>query len=200
MVASQRKGADVTIDTLKDLTGNLLVAMPGMGDPRFDQSVVFLCEHSPKGAMGLIINKRASDVALGDVLDQLDVTVTGAAKTAPVYFGGPVEMTRGFVLHSQDFQSDLQTVNVGTDFAMTVTLDVLEAMGGSAGPARAQMMLGYAGWGPDQLEREISQNGWLLCEATPELVFDAEVSEKWALALASMGLDPLTLSATAGHA
>lgn len=201
------KGPDVTdkplktiAETLGEMTGKLLVAMPGMGDPRFDQSVVFLCEHSAKGAMGLIINKRASGMALGDVLAQLDVDVAGHVKGLPVYFGGPVEVARGFVLHSPDFQSSLQTVNVGDEFAMTVTMDVLEEIGKGVGPKDAQMMLGYAGWGPDQLENEIAQNGWLICDATRDLVFGAQDSTKWAQALASMGLDPLTLSPTAGRA
>lgn len=189
-----------TTQTLGELTGKLLVATPGMGNEQFDKSVVFVCEHSAKGAMGLIVNKRAKGMALGDVLEQLDVDVAGHVKALPVYFGGPVEIARGFVLHSPDFQSSLQTVNVGMDFAMTVTMDVLEEMGKGVGPENAQMMLGYAGWGPDQLENEIAQNGWLICEATVELVFGADDSAKWALALASMGLDPLTLSATAGHA
>ena len=189
-----------TLDTLGELTGKLLVAMPGMGDDRFDQSVVFMCEHSAKGAMGLIVNKRADQIVLGDVLEQLDVDVSDTAKNLPVYFGGPVEMARGFVLHSPDFQSSLRTVNVGHDFAMTVTMDVLEDIGKDQGPRHAQMMLGYAGWGPDQLENEIAHNGWLMCDATSDLVFGADDSVKWARALASMGLDPLTLSATAGHA
>jgi putative transcriptional regulator len=187
-------------ETLGEMTGKLLVAMPGMGDPRFDQSVVFLCEHSAKGAMGLIVNKRANGMVLGDVLAQLDVDVAAHVKGLPVYFGGPVEVARGFVLHSPDFQSALQTVNVGTEFAMTVTMDVLEEMGKGEGPKNAQMMLGYAGWGPDQLENEIAHNGWLICDATSDLVFGADDSGKWVKALASMGLDPLTLSATAGHA
>lgn len=186
--------------TLGELTGKLLVAMPGMGDDRFDQSVVFLCEHSAKGAMGLIVNKRAKEMILGDVLAQLEVDVAKEAKNLPVYFGGPVEVARGFVLHSPDFQSSLQTVNVGEEFAMTVTMDVLEEIGKGDGPKNAQMMLGYAGWGPDQLENEIAHNGWLICDATAELVFGADDSAKWVGALASMGLDPLTLSATAGHA
>lgn len=197
-MASRTSGT--TTQTLGELTGKLLVATPGMGNEQFDKSVVFVCEHSAKGAMGLIVNKRAKGMALGDVLEQLDVDVAGHVKGLPVYFGGPVEIARGFVLHSPDFQSSLQTVNVGMDFAMTVTMDVLEEMGKGVGPENAQMMLGYAGWGPDQLENEIAQNGWLICEATVELVFGADDSAKWALALASMGLDPLTLSATAGHA
>jgi putative transcriptional regulator len=183
-----------------ELAGKMLIAMPGMGDLRFEQSVVFLCAHSDEGAMGLIINKPAKDVVLGDVLGQLDIDVAQKVKDARVHIGGPVETARGFVLHSRDFQSALQTLNVDDDFAMTGTLDVLEAMGKDAGPMRSQLMLGYAGWGAGQLENEIRQNGWLMCEASTELVFETDDDAKWSQALDSIGVNPLTLSAAAGRA
>ncbi|WP_420012543.1 YqgE/AlgH family protein [Tateyamaria sp.] len=183
-----------------DLTGMLLVAMPGMGDPRFDRSVIFLCAHSADGAMGLIVNKPAAGMALGDLLHQLELQVHGPAHTAPVYFGGPVETARGFVLHTCDYQSRLKTLNVGDDFGMTATLDVLEDIARGAGPERAQVMLGYAGWGPGQLEGEIARNGWLTAEAHPDLVFGPQDADKWMEAVRSMGIDPLGLSGAAGRA
>lgn len=183
-----------------DLTGKLLIAMPGMGDPRFDHSVVLMCTHDSDAAMGLIVNKPSRDVTLADLAKQLELTPIGADRDAPVYFGGPVEGARGFVLHSPDYASNLQTLPVGDAFAMTATLDILEDIAEARGPERALMMLGYAGWGAGQLESEIAQNGWLTVDADPELVFATPNHAKWGAALARLGVDPLTLSASAGHA
>ena len=154
-----------------DLTGKLLVAMPGMGDPRFDRSVVFICAHSQEGAMGLIVNKPARDVDLGALMSQLEIDAGPSLSGLTVHIGGPVETTRGFVLHSTDYQSRLQTLEVGDAFGMTATLDVLEDIARGDGPGDALVMLGYAGWGPGQLEGEIVQNAWLICDADTDLVF-----------------------------
>ena len=154
-----------------DLTGKLLVAMPGMGDPRFDRSVVFICAHSQEGAMGLIVNKPARDVDLGALMSQLEIAAGPSLSGLTVHIGGPVETTRGFVLHSTDYQSRLQTLEVGDAFGMTATLDVLEDIAAGEGPNVALVMLGYAGWGADQLEGEIARNGWLTVEADAGLVF-----------------------------
>jgi putative transcriptional regulator len=189
-----------TIELSGDLTGKLLIAMPGMGDMRFDQSVIFMCAHSGEGAMGLIINKPAQDVALGDVLGQLDIEVSQSVRESLVHIGGPVETARGFVLHSLDYQSNLQTLNVDANFGMTCTLDILEEIGKATGPARSQLMLGYAGWGAGQLEGEIRHNGWLVCEASAELVFGTDDALKWSKALDSIGVNPLTLSSESGRA
>ncbi|WP_257884256.1 YqgE/AlgH family protein [Sulfitobacter sp. CW3] len=183
-----------------DLTGQLLVAMPGMGDPRFDHSVIFICTHSADGAMGLIVNKPAPDLKLTDVLDKLSDVEFNDTSGLGVHFGGPVETSRGFVLHSAEYQSVLQTLNVTDGFGMTATLDVLEDIARGKGPAQALLMLGYAGWGENQLEHEIAQNGWLTCDATPEIVFDLPDADKWAAALSSLGIDPLGLSSAAGRA
>ncbi|MEX0338173.1 MAG: YqgE/AlgH family protein, partial [Arenibacterium sp.] len=118
----------------------------------------------------------------------------------PVFFGGPVEGARGFVLHSPDYTSGLHSLKVSDEFSMTATLDILEDIGSGEGPGQALMVLGYAGWGPGQLEGEIGMNGWLTCEASPDLVFDAENASKWEMALKALGIDPLTLSASAGRA
>jgi putative transcriptional regulator len=188
------------IEISGQLVGKMLIAMPGMGDTRFDQSVIYLCEHSAEGAMGLIVNKPAAGVVLGDVLGQLNIEVGTKFHKMRVHTGGPVETSRGFVLHTRDFQSDLNSLNLDDDFAMTGTMDVLEAMGQARGPMRSQLMLGYSGWSSGQLEEEIRQNGWLICEASQELVFDTDDCEKWSKALASIGVSPLTLSASAGRA
>lgn len=188
-------------DAPSDLTGKLLIAMPDMGDPRFHGSVVFLCAHSETGAMGLIINKPMPEVSFADMLDQLDIEGRAGAPQVPVCYGGPVEMRRGFVLHSGEYrgwQDDL--LQVDDRFAMTATLDVLEDIANSRGPRQALMTLGYAGWGAGQLEDEIQHNGWLTADASPDLVFGTPMETKWEAALASLGVHPLTLSSEAGHA
>ena len=183
-----------------DLTGQILIAMPGMGDPRFEHSVVFMCAHSDEGAMGLIVNKPAEEVALRDVLSQFDISPQARIAKKPVHFGGPVEMARGFVLHSGEYRSRLQTLEVAKAFGMSATVDILEDIATGQGPDDALVMLGYSGWGPGQLESEIAQNGWLTASAEPELVFKTEDDRKWVQALNGLGVDPLGLSSTAGRA
>lgn len=184
-----------------DLTGKLLIAMPGMGDPRFELSVVFLCSHTTDGAMGLIINKPAGGVTLSDLLDQLNIVADPPERgQMSVHFGGPVEGARGFVLHSAEYDSQLHSMKIDNRFSMTATLDILEDIALGQGPEQAQMMLGYAGWGPKQLEQEIAMNGWLTAEADMDLVFASNDDGKWSAALKSLGVDPLSLSASAGHA
>jgi len=183
-----------------DLTGKLLIAMPGMGDPRFDHSVIFVCEHSDKGAMGLIVNKPVSDLTFPHLLEQLDIPAGPGANSTRVHFGGPVESGRGFVLHSTDYTSALGTQQIAEGFAMTATLDVLEDISAGHGPSQVLMALGYAGWGPGQLEDEILQNGWLTADALPDIVFTDGNATKWERALKTLGVDAITLSATAGRA
>lgn len=183
-----------------DLTGKLLIAMPGIGDPRFEHSVVFLCSHSDEGAMGLIVNKTAPGVQLGSLLDQLEIVAGTDAAALPVRFGGPVETQRGFVLHSDEYASRVNSLAVPGGFAMTATLDILEDIAEGSGPAKTAIMLGYAGWGPGQLESEIVANGWLTAEATSDLIFDMADLDKWEAALRSLGVDPVSLSASAGTA
>lgn len=184
-----------------DLTGKLLIAMPGMGDIRFEHSVVFICSHGDDGAMGLIVNKPADDLRLADLLKQLDIKPGAPGRgQMPVHFGGPVETVRGFVLHSTDYDANLHSMQVTDAFSMTATMDILEDLATGSGPRQALMMLGYAGWGPGQLESEIAMNGWLTTEADPGLIFDLGDDEKWGAALKTLGVDPLTLSASAGRA
>ncbi|GAA0295813.1 YqgE/AlgH family protein [Rhodovulum strictum] len=183
------------------LGGKLLIAMPGMGDPRFEKSVVFLCAHSEEGAMGLIVNKPLSELSFTDLLGQLGIARAPDARDIRVHFGGPVEHARGFVLHSGEYNSGSETtLRVDGRFGMTATLDILEDIARGQGPAESLLALGYAGWGPGQLEGEIRGNGWLTCEAVPEIVFDNADGSKWERALRSLGIEPLMLSATAGRA
>lgn len=183
-----------------DLTGKLLIAMPGMGDPRFAHSVVFMCAHSPEGAMGLVINKPTGELQLSDLLEQLSISMGSEMLNRAVYFGGPVEGGRGFVLHERGYHSSISTMEVDDQFAMTATLDILEDLAQGRGPLKALIALGYAGWGPGQLEDEIAQNGWLTCDASLTLAFDTPHIHMWEAALKTLGIDALALSAEAGHA
>ena len=182
-----------------NFTGQFLIAMPGMGDPRFAGAVVFLCEHSETGSMGLIINKPVQELSFAEIIGQLGIEAV-QPPAIPVLFGGPVETGRGFVLHSDDYGSEENTMKVPGGYGMTATLDVLEDLAHGGGPKRAMMALGYAGWGPGQLEAEIGQNGWLTCDADAGIVFGADMDGKWAAALATLGVSPMMLSGDAGRA
>ena len=183
-----------------DFTGKLLIAMPGMADPRFEKSVIFMCAHSDEGAMGLIVNKPAEDVVFSDLLEQLSITPARLNREVIVHFGGPVEHGRGFVLHTADYMSNTSTLAVDEQFGMTATLDILEDIARGRGPDACIMALGYAGWGPGQLESEISRNGWLTSDPTAEIIFGTQADVKWEAALKTLGVDALTLSAAAGRA
>lgn len=183
-----------------DLAGKLVVAMPALGDPRFERSVILICAHSDEGAMGLIVNKPVPDLSFSDLLTRLNIPPGKAGRDIRVHFGGPVERGRGFVLHSQDYNGGPSTTRVRGGFNMTATLDVLEALARGRGPERALLALGYAGWGPGQLEAEIGRNDWLTSDPAADLIFAAEDKGKWADALRRMGIDPISLSPSAGHA
>jgi putative transcriptional regulator len=187
-----------------DLTGKIIMAMPALGDPRFAQSVVLICAHTPEGAMGLIINKPMTDLSFSELLTHLSIPEVPKGRDIRVHFGGPVERGRGFVLHSPDFASSgttgAATMAIPGGFAMTATLDILEALASGAGPTQALLALGYAGWGPGQLEAEIGRNDWLTGETTGDLVFSPDNGAKWGQALKALGINPLMLSTTAGHA
>lgn len=183
-----------------DLTGKMLIAMPGMGDPRFEHSVVYICAHSDEGAMGLIVNKPTKDVTLPMLLEQLSIQAQSDLRGKPVRYGGPVEQGRGFVLHTPDYTSAVTSLKVDDAFSMTGTLDVLEDIAADRGPRFHLIMLGYAGWGPGQLEGEIAENGWLTCDATADLVFHTPDPDKWEAALASLGVPLMALSSEGGRA
>lgn len=182
------------------LDGKLLIAMPSMGDPRFERAVIYLCAHSDEGAMGLIVNKPAPDLRFSDLLEQLDMKVPEESRQIRVHFGGPVENGRGFVLHSGDYTIKDSTLTVDAQFGMTATLDILQDISSGKGPRESLLALGYAGWAPGQLEGEIQANGWLTCDATPDIVFHQGDAGKWEAALASLGISPSFLSASGGTA
>ena len=183
-----------------DLCGKLLVAMPGMGDQRFEHAVILVCAHTPEGAMGLIINKTLPDMSFAGLLEHLNIPLGDESRKIAVHFGGPVERGRGFVLHSPDYTGGPATLRIEGGYGMTATLDVLEALAQGLGPDKALLALGYSGWGPGQLEAEITRNDWLTVEPTEALIFAENNAAKWASALRVMGIEPLTLSATAGRA
>ncbi len=183
-----------------NLAGKLLIAMPGMLDPRFDHSVVFLCAHSEEGSMGLVVNKPAGDIGLADLFKQLDIPTGPETAEQQIFYGGPVEMGRGFVLHSGEYGIDAGTLKVNETFAMTATKEVLEDIATGQGPRATLPALGYAGWGPGQLEREIRDNAWLTAEADQQIVFATDIAGKWEAALAKLGISPLALSAEGGRA
>lgn len=183
-----------------DMCGQLLVAMPGMADPRFERSVILICAHTREGAIGLIVNKPVRDLSFSGLLDQLELPKPAKGRDISVHFGGPVERGRGFVLHSPDYRSGPATMNVGENLGMTATLDVLEAMALGAGPQQALLALGYSGWGPGQLESEIARNDWMTGAGSSSLIFGADDAAKWAGALRGMGIDPVTLSGASGRA
>ena len=183
-----------------DLSGKLLIAMPGMGDPRFEHSVVYMCAHSPDGAMGLIVNKPAAELDLSTLLEQIGITPSDQMRNMPIHFGGPVEHGRGFVLHTSDYDENPSTLKVNDSFGMTATMDILEDIAKGGGPDTCMLALGYAGWGPGQLEAEIQENGWLTAQTNPNLIFDPNVDAIWTQALGVIGIDPSMLSATGGRA
>jgi putative transcriptional regulator len=189
------------------LDGQLLIAMPVMGDPRFERSVIYLCAHSAEGAMGIIVNRPAGSIDFPDLLVQLEIIkkadqikLPENAETLRVLKGGPVETGRGFVLHSSDFFIQDATLRIDDDICLTATIDILKAIANGDGPKHAILALGYAGWAAGQLESEIQENGWLHCDADPDLIFGGDVEEKYARALRKIGIDPGMLSNEAGHA
>lgn len=174
--------------------------MPGMGDPRFEYAVVMVCAHSSEGAMGLIINKQVPELSLDDLLEQLEIATGAGSVGRAVHFGGPVEGGRGFVLHSTDYMGHQATMQISDAFGMTATKDILVEIADGRGPREVLTALGYAGWGPGQLESELKQNAWLTVDAETAIVFDPDDSAKWKKALKTLGIDPLMLSGEGGRA
>jgi putative transcriptional regulator len=190
------------------LYGQLLIAMPVMSDPRFARSVIYMCAHSEDGAMGLIINQRASHISFPDLLERLGIGASNSedngiaddVEALSIHVGGPVETGRGLVLHSADYFVDDSTLPIEGGVCLTATIDILKAIAAGSGPNRAILALGYAGWSPGQLESEIQANGWLNCPADPDLIFDPNLEAKYSRALAKIGIDPSHLVSDAGHA
>jgi putative transcriptional regulator len=182
------------------LEGKLLIAMPGMTDDRFAQTVIFICAHSSKGAMGIVINKPIPGLSFNHLMRQLEIPTGEKVGDFPVLYGGPVESGRGFVLHSDDYEGSESTLPVSEEISLTATLDILRAMAQGKGPKKALFALGYAGWDAGQVEAEFQRNGWLHCEADPTLVFSGDMESKWKTALARLGVGPSGLVAETGRA
>lgn len=187
------------LSTTEGLAGQLLVAMPQMQDPRFARTVIYLCAHTPEGAMGLVLNRLAHSITFPDLLEQLGIGPTVAGDEIRVHFGGPVESGRGFVLHTADYRRE-GTLPINSGIALTATVDILRDIARGAGPRQRLLALGYAGWGPGQLDAEIQANGWLQVPADEQLVFGRDLDAKWEQALAKLGVEHGRLSGDAGHA
>ena len=181
------------------LTGQFLIAMPTMGDPRFERTVIYMCAHSADGAMGLVVNRVASEIDFPELLDQLEIKTDGIKNPIPVLTGGPVETGRGFVLHSMDYSQD-STLKVTDEVGLTATVDILRAIAEGEGPAKSLLTLGYAGWSSGQLDNEIQANGWLNVSSDTSILFDEDLNSKWDRAVRKVGIDPSFLSVEAGHA
>lgn len=181
------------------LPGHFLVAMPGMPDPRFAKAVIYMCAHNADGAMGLVVNQAIEDITFPDMLEQLGISSTPEAPPIAVQFGGPVEQGRGFVLHTADYLHET-TMVVESGVGLTATVDILRDIASGQGPDKTLLALGYAGWGPGQLDREILENGWLSVKADNDILFGRDLKRKWNSALAKLGIDLSLLSEEAGHA
>lgn len=181
------------------LEGQLLIAMPSMNDPRFERAVIYICVHTPSGAMGVVINRLADNVSFVELLNQLDIETSRDGAAIRVHLGGPVETSRGLVLHSADYTQDA-TIMVGDNVALTASIDILRKLAVGSGPQNGLLALGYAGWGPGQLEQEIRSNGWLHVPADDQLLFDHHLDSKWDRALSKIGFDVSMLSVEAGNA
>jgi putative transcriptional regulator len=189
------------------LDGQMLIATPSMPDERFARSVIYICAHSSEGAMGIVVNRRARQIAFSDLLVQLDVIPEEQAIRLPqrasrisVLAGGPIETTRGFVLHSTDYMIEDSSLPIAANLGLTITIDMLRAIASGEGPENAVLALGYASWGPGQLEQELQTNSWLHTPFLSDLLFSEEHEQKYERALRSMGIEPAFLSMEAGHA
>ena len=182
-----------------NLTNHFLIAMPGLQDPNFAQTVTYVCEHTDEGAMGIVVN-RPLEMTLGDVFEQMNIS-GGDSETGGrrIYSGGPVNMERGFVLHSPTPPWH-STMRIGDNVCVTTSRDILEAIAKGEGPQDALIALGYAGWGGGQLEQELAQNSWLSTPADPDIMFHLPPEQRWEAAAASLGIDLKLLSSEAGHA
>lgn len=179
------------------LAGQMLIAMPNMGDPRFDRSVIFLCAHDEEHAMGVIVNKPLDDVALSELLEQLEIAPQDDADETPVFFGGPVQTERGLVLHTLDYEHDT-TLALGDGLGLTASRDILIDIAGkepkNAPPRRFLLAIGHAGWGAGQLEKEIAMNAWIHCEPDEDIIFNGAEEDIWKRALEKLGVTSAMLS------
>jgi len=181
------------------MTGELLAAMPQMRDARFNRAVIYICAHTADGAMGLVINRLAGSLSFPDLLSQLGIKETAGSGHIRIRSGGPVESSRGFVLHSTDYLDD-STLRVGDHVGLTATVDILREIASGGGPAHKLLALGYAGWGPGQLEAELQANAWLSIPADTDLIFDDRINDKWERSIGKIGVDYKSLASDFGHA
>lgn len=179
--------------------GQMLLAMPAMTDPRFERAVIYMCAHNDEGAMGLVVNKTLDSIDFRELLGQLDIPAGDSVRDMTVHFGGPVENQRGFVLHSGEYRHD-ETLMISDQVGLTATLDILRALARGDGPEKSILALGYAGWGPGQLESEFHDNAWLSVPYDDALMFEVEAADKWERAFNSIGVDLSILSGSAGRA
>ena len=180
-------------------TGQLLIAMPGIMDERFYKTVIYICAHSEDGAMGLILNHIMTGISFQELLEQLEIDGVTTSIDPPIHFGGPVDVGRGFVLHTNDFKQE-GTIEVDEKIFLTSTLDILKAIAKGDGPRKSLLALGYAGWSAGQLDEEIRANGWLQAPADDDLLFGADQRSKWEKSIAKIGINPVMLSGESGHA
>lgn len=188
------------MNDVTNLTGKFLIALPGMGDPRFKQAVIYVCSHDRAGAMGLMINKQNGMFTLSDMLEQADIDGAEVAGDYPVLSGGPVDIDRGFVLHSSDYFNEDCSVKLSDTLNLTATRDVLEALATEDAPSQAVLAVGYSGWGEGQIERELQENAWLTVDADEALIFDADMDSKWERAIKKLGITPDVLAHVGGRA
>ena len=183
------------------LTGQLLIAMPAMRDPRFTRTVIYVCAHNEEGAMGIVVNRLIGSISFQDLMEQLELDPDRIpeARMPSIHFGGPVETGRGFVLHTTDYLVP-DSMQLSESLALTATVDILRDISEGAGPDRRLLALGYAGWGPGQLDDELQDNAWLSVDSDPEILFDKVLDDKWDRALAKIGISPSLLSTEAGQA
>ncbi len=181
------------------LNGQLLIAMPAMHDPRFSKAVIYICVHDTDGAMGLVVNQLVNELTFPQLLQQLEIKSCENIQNIRIHFGGPVEVGRGFVLHSNEY-AQKDTIIVDNYISLTPTIDILRDIAEGNGPRQAILALGYAGWGPGQLEHELTQNAWLNVTADEPLLFDIDLESKWKRSIEKLGIDPTLLSGDSGHA
>lgn len=186
------------MDAAPFLSGQLLLAMPGIGDPRFEKAVIAMCVHDDEGALGIGLGRVIPRLGFHDLLKQLDIA-PGEAPNVPIHHGGPVDQQRGFILHTTDW-GGADSIQVGDRWVLSATLDILKAIAAGRGPSRWIAALGYAGWGPGQLEQEMSRHGWFVAEGNDELLFGCDVNSRWSAAFQAAGIDARLLAAESGTA
>ena len=185
---------------MTDLTGKLLIAMPGIGDSQFTRALILVCAHEPEYAMGIVLNKPIDDLTLPQLLSQLGIEQNIKVPEDAVLSGGPVGTDRGFVVHTGDFHCDGATLDISHDFCLTATRDILLAIASDEAPRESVMALGYSGWGAGQLENEIAENAWIISDPIPDLVYGVGHDTKWSRALELIGIDAARLHSAGGNA